>query len=74
MGLGLVFKATAMVTVKVQIDAHEDGMHCGMCRGRWQNAERCDVFSVQIKNVNSYLLQAIRCRECREGEIESCKR
>lgn len=74
MGLGLAFEVTAMVTVKVQINAHEDGIHCGMCWGRWNNADRCDVYRVKIKNVDAYLLQAIRCEECREGEIESCKR
>lgn len=59
-----------MKTIRVEIDAHDDGIHCGMCWGRWDNADRCDVYRVPLKNVRSYLRQAVRCEECLKGEVK----
>lgn len=56
--------------VLVPIDPHEDGVHCGMCHGRWSLPYQCDFFVSPIRTVRQYLLQAERCQECLDAEVK----
>lgn len=62
-----------MFEVKLTIEPHEDGVHCGECRQNvmsdlWLGEHRCYAFSLALLASNYLGTKAERCVACLEAE------
>lgn len=55
--------------INFRIYVHEDGVHCGVCRGRYWDGTRCSFFLRDVQLVSAVELGAVRLEECLKAEV-----